>query len=262
MYNVKVSQYRESVEVVYYSNTIFGHEKEKDTFLVERDGELYEAYSFMAFGTKPPKEEKQENPLHSFYVSYNRTKNKIYNYARDNVWEWFLTFTFDPKKVDSFNYDEVVDVMYQFLHHIKRTTKTDTRYLIVPEKHKSGRYHLHGVFSNMDMSLWKMKFSGHYTKGGYPIYNIGGFPYGFTTATQVQSSTRVSHYISKYITKDMFDGIKNKKRYWSTRNLASGTHTTMMLSQSELEILLDSFGEVQNVKTVDTPYNHIKYYQF
>lgn len=262
MYNVKVSQYLESTEIVYYSNVITGHEKEKDSFIVERDNDIYELYSFMAFGTKSQKEIKEENPLHSFYVSYNRTKNKIYNYARDNVWEWFLTFTFDPKKVDSFNYDEVVKCMHDFLWYMVRTSKTDTKYLIVPEKHKSGRYHLHGVFSNMDMSLWKFQYSGHTTKGGLPIYNIGGFPYGFTTATQVQSTTRVSHYISKYITKDMFDSIKNKKRYWSTRNLSSGTHTTMLLTPSELEMLLNSFGEPQSLKTVDTPYNQMKYFQF
>lgn len=262
MYNVKVSEYLESTEVVYYSHAITGHEKESDTFLVERDGELNEIYSYMAFGIKPPKEKQEENPLHSFYVSYNRTKNKIYNYARDNVWEWFLTFTFDPKKVDSYNYDEVVECMSEYFRFIRRNKNTDIKYLVVPEKHKSGRYHLHGVFSNIDMSLWKFKFSGHTTKGGLPIYNINGFPYGFTTATQVQSTIRVSHYISKYITKDMFDSIKNKKRYWCTKNLNSGTHTTLLLSLSELEMLLNSFGEVQNLKTVETPYNNIRYYQF
>ncbi len=262
MYNVKISQYLESTEVVYYSNGILGHTKEKDSILVERDNELQELYSFIAFGTKQPQKKAPENPLHSLFVSYNRTKNKIYNYARDNKWEWFLTFTFDPKKVDSFDYDIITETMRLFLWYVKRTSKTDTKYLIVPEKHKSGRYHLHGVFSNMDMSLWKMTFSGHLTKGGLPIYNIKGFPYGFTTATQVQSSTRVSHYIAKYITKDMFDGIKNKKRYWSTKNLSCGTHTTMLLSKSELQILLDSIGEVQNMKTVDTPYNQMHYYEF
>ena len=53
MYNVKVSEYLESTEVVYYANVITGHSKEKDSFLVERDDELIELYSYMAFGTKP-----------------------------------------------------------------------------------------------------------------------------------------------------------------------------------------------------------------
>lgn len=262
MYNVKISEYLESTEVVFYEKPIKGHEKEKDSFIIERDNELFEVYSFMAFSSKSLEDIKQENAVHSFYTSFNRTKNKIYNYARDNVWEWFLTFTFDPKIIDSFNYDIIVKCMTDFLRYIGNHSSFKTKYLIVPERHKSGRYHLHGVFSNMDMSLWKMKFSGHTTKGGLPIYNISGFPFGFTTATQVQSSVRVSHYIAKYITKDMFDSIKNKKRYWSTRNLDSGKHTTMMISKSELETLLNSFGEVQSVKTVDTPYNHIQFFQF
>ena len=262
MYNVKISQYLESTEVVYYSNVITGREKEKDSFIVERDNELFEVYSFMAFGINKSEKSKEENALHSFFVSFNRTKNKIYSYARDNIWEWFLTFTFDPKLVDSFNYDEVVKCMSDFLRYMGDHSSCRTKYLIVPERHKSGRYHLHGVFSNMDMSLWKMKYSGHTTKGGLPIYNIAGFPYGFTTATQVQSSVRVSHYISKYITKDMFKGIKNKKRYWCTRNLDSGIHTTMMIAKSDLETLLNSFGEVQSMKTIDTPYNTIKFFQF
>lgn len=262
MYNVKISEYLESTEVVFYEKPIKGHEKEKDSFIIERDNELFEVYSFMAFSSKSLEDIKQENAVHSFYTSFNRTKNKIYNYARDNVWEWFLTFTFDPKIIDSFNYDIIVKCMTDFLRYIGNHSSSKTKYLIVPERHKSGRYHLHGVFSNMDMSLWKMKFSGHTTKGGLPIYNISGFPFGFTTATQVQSSVRVSHYIAKYITKDMFDSIKNKKRYWSTRNLDSGKHTTMMISKSELKTLLNSFGDVQSAKTVDTPYNHIQFFQF
>ena len=42
MYNVKVSEYLESTEVVYYDIPITGHEKEKDTILIERNDELYE----------------------------------------------------------------------------------------------------------------------------------------------------------------------------------------------------------------------------
>lgn len=262
MYNVKISEYLDSTEVVFYSSPIFGHEKEKDTFLIERNDELFEMYSYMAFGTKLEKEEKEKNSLHAFYVSFNRTKNKIYNYARANCWEWFVTFTFNPQKVDSFNYDEVVNCMSSFLWYMKRTSKTDLQYLIVPEKHKSGRFHLHGIFSNIDMSIWKFTFSHHFTKTGIPIYNIAGFPYGFSTATQVQDTVRVSHYIAKYITKDMFSAIKNRKRYWSTHNISSGVHTTLFLTESELEILLNSFGECQYLKTIDTPYNNIRYYQF
>lgn len=265
MYNVKVSEYLNSVEVVSYSVPIHGREKESDGIIIERNDEQLEIYRYLAFDLEKPKtdEEKEKDVIHSFYVSFNRTKNKIYNYARDNVWEWFLTFTFNPDYVDSFNYEEVVDFMSVFLNHMMHVNKGQRlKYLIVPERHISGRYHLHGVFSNLDMTVWKMKFSGHTTKGGLPIFNVGCFPFGFTTATSVQSTIRVSHYIAKYITKDMFDSIKNKKRYWVTRNASCGIHKTLFLSDSELELLLNSFGECQNVKSVATPYNNLKYFQF
>ena len=265
MYNVKVSEYLESTEVVLYDIPIHGREKEKDGFIIERDDRELEIYSYLAFNSVKSltEEEKQDNALHSYFVSFNRTKNKIYNYARANKWEWFLTITFNPAYVDSYDYDNVCGFMKWWLNSMNHINKSGKlTYLIVPEKHKSGRYHLHGVFSNMDMSVWKFKFSGHFTKGGIPIFNIGAFPYGFTTATQVQSTTRVSHYISKYITKSMFDSIKNKKRYWVTRNASDGIHNTFVMSPSEIEILLNSFGECQHVKSVQTPYNAMKYYQF
>lgn len=265
MYNVKVSEYMDSTEVVSYSVPIHGREKESDGIIIERNDELIEIYRYWAFECEKPKsgEEQEKDAMHSFFVSFNRTKNKIYNYARDNKWEWFLTITFNPAYVDSFNYDEVCIFMKRWLKHMNDINKSSKlKYLIVPEKHVSGRYHLHGVFSNLDMAVWRFKYSNHNAKGGLPIFNIGCFPYGWTTATQVQSSTRVSHYISKYITKDMFDAIKSKKRYWVTRNATCGIHQTLMLTKAELEILLDSFGECQYVKSVETPYNNLKYYQF
>ena len=67
MYNVKISQYLESTEVVYYSNVITGREKEKDSFIVERDNELFEVYSFMAFGINKSEKSKEENVLLSLF---------------------------------------------------------------------------------------------------------------------------------------------------------------------------------------------------
>lgn len=52
MYNVKVSEYLESTEVVLYSTPIFGHEKERDGIIIERDYKEMEIYSFIAFQTK------------------------------------------------------------------------------------------------------------------------------------------------------------------------------------------------------------------
>ena len=75
MYNVKISQYLESTEVVYYSNVITGREKEKDSFIVERDNELFEVYSFMAFGIN--KSEKSKEKMYFIRSLFHLTAQKI-----------------------------------------------------------------------------------------------------------------------------------------------------------------------------------------
>ena len=36
-------------------------------------------------------------------VSIKRTKKKVYDYAKSNEWEWFVTFTFSPDKVNRYD---------------------------------------------------------------------------------------------------------------------------------------------------------------
>lgn len=268
MYNVKITEYLFDKEVVFYQKPIHKYEKDLSTAVIEKDGMSYEIdkKDLFLYEDRKTKEEKERNDfnnmLHSLIVSRNRTKQKIYNYARSNKWEWFFTFTFDPKKVDSMDYDEITVVMSDWLNYMLHYNKTKRlKYLIVPEKHKSGAWHFHGVFSGIDYDSWKLMFSGKY-KNGEPIYNVDSFPYGFTTATAVHNTQAVSHYICKYITKDLFDSLKNKKRYWVSRSCLSGKTMTLFLTKEEFEILIDSFGDPDFQKSVATPYNDIIYMQF
>lgn len=269
MYNVKVTEYLHDKEVVFYHKPIYKHEKDLSSAIIENNGTLYEIdkKDLFLYEDRNTKEEKERNAekdmLHSLIVSRNRTKQKIYNYARSNKWEWFLTFTFNPQKVDSMDYDEVTVIMSDWLNYMFHYNKTDRlKYLIVPEKHKSGAWHFHGVFSGIDYQTWKLMFSGKY-KDGEPIYNVQSFPYGFTTATAVNNTRAVAHYICKYITKDLFDSLRNKKRYWVSRSCSSGKTTTLFLTKDELYILIDSLGgDPDYQKSVATPYNDILYMQF
>lgn len=135
-------------------------------------------------------------------VSMSRTINRVYHLARSNTWEWFFTLTFNPEKVDSFDYDAVAKKLSVWLMHCRRTCP-DMKYLVVPEKHKSGRYHFHGLFKNCENLGFKP--TKKYTKDGVLIYNVGQYRLGFSTATPVQDNAKVVKYISKYITKDLCD---------------------------------------------------------
>ena len=78
-----------------------------------------------------------EHFSHSAEVSLKRTKQKVYQYARSNYWDWFVTFTFSPDKVDRFSYDACVKLLSKWLNNVRRDAP-DVRYIIVPEQHKSG----------------------------------------------------------------------------------------------------------------------------
>lgn len=162
---------------------------------------------------------KQEEE-HCNKVSASASKNRLYNIARSNMWEWFITITFDRIKVDSSNYDIVINKLNDFLSGVRKRKCPQMKYLIVPELHADGQhFHFHGLLAYCDGL--HMSYSGHNTKGrnSQPIFNILDWTFGFTTATRIQDSSRASNYIAKYITKDCARVLKNKKRYTISQNV-------------------------------------------
>lgn len=153
----------------------------------------------------------------SIKSSKNRAINKIYDYARTNDWEYFVTLTFNPDKVDSFNYDDCSSCVSQWLENVKRRYSPDLQYLVVPELHKSGRYHFHALFNNI--GNLPLSDSGITDKLGGIIYNIDCYKNGFTTASKIKSKDKASSYIAKYISKELSGHIKGKKHYWRSRGL-------------------------------------------
>lgn len=141
---------------------------------------------------------KKERSISS---SMARTKGAVYHLARSNEWDWFITLTFNPKCVDSFDYAACVKKLSKWLNNA-RLSCPDMGYLVVPEKHPtSGRYHFHGLFKNCQ-GLGFVD-SGHVDNHGNRVYNVGSYKLGFTTATVVSDQARVTRYIAKYITKDV-----------------------------------------------------------
>lgn len=192
--------------------------------------------------------------------SMNRTKNKIYEIARSNRWEYFITFTFNPQKVNSKNYDHVVKTVHDWIKNIKKEYAPDLYYILVPELHADGKkWHFHGLFGNVG----NIQFidSGHGI-GEDIIYNIPQFPYGFSTATKVKDSYKVSGYITKYITKDLCAVTENRKRYWVSTNINRPSPVNYCMTSEEIACLMEDISEdVNHIKTLDIPFinQKIKY---
>ena len=202
----------------------------------------------------------------SIKSSRNRAKNMIYDYARSNDFDYFVTLTFNPDVVDSFDYTECGKHLSDWLANVRRRYAPDLKYLFVPELHKSGRYHFHGLIGNIG-SL-RLEDSGHYTIDGNTIYNLGNYKLGFTTATRITDKYRTATYIGKYITKELSGHIKGKKHYWVSRNLALPEEEILTVEEL-LEMGIDKeFLENNSVysNTVEYEVNgqerRVTYYEF
>lgn len=174
--------------------------------------------------------------------SYKRTVQKIYEISRQCQWEYFITLTFAPDAVDRMDFDACMKKANKWFHNQRRKAE-DLQYIFVPEEHEKGGWHIHGLVAQVG----KMQFtdSGHKVKGQV-VFNLDGWKYGFSTATKVTDAHRVSTYITKYITKDMCNVTKGKKRYYRSQNIPEPQEHEFFVQGNEKEtyvqMLADSLG--------------------
>lgn len=155
-------------------------------------------------------------------TSLNRTKCAIRDIVLCNDFDLFCTFTFDPDKIENrYNLMNCWHKLDRWLSHQRDRSDGELQYLIVPEQHKSGAWHFHGLISHFNGVL---RDSGHKSASGRPIYNITSFRSGFTTAVPIDSREAVANYVTKYITKD-FVKTFNQRRFFCSRNLVRPTKT-------------------------------------
>lgn len=187
----------------------------------------------------------QTNKESDIWHSVKRSKGKIYEYARCVHWDWFVTFTFSPEKVDRYNFEECSRVIRKWLNNQRRNAP-ELFYLVVPEMHKDGAWHFHGLLANTG----NMKFidSGKIQKG-HKIYNMSKWSLGFTTATAVDDIYKVSTYIGKYITKELCEATSGKQRYYVSQNLPKPIESTFLIDGVR-ELTDNELSQYNNIKEI------------
>lgn len=279
-YNCRVYDYPSGQHVSIYSRDIMKYETEEELALLRQrqrkrqaalrrkeinamlDGEK-ETYEQLELfpeeggeGKGDGEEKKREQ--HSLRVSVSRTKNTIYNIARSEKWEWFITLTFDRKKTDAKDYDAVTGRLQVFLNNLQKRSCPGLKYLIVPEFHGDGEhYHFHGLLSCC--GGLKFRYSGHDTKDGEPVFNITNWTWGFTTATRVTDTRRASSYVTKYITKESQVSLKGRHRYYCSRNITRVGPE--FYTVDEKDFLETYAGEIAYASSASALYQNVNYYE-
>lgn len=159
----------------------------------------------------------------------SRARNTIFELAMCNSWDFFCTLTIDGSKHDRFSIDSFRLQLSQFIRDLRKKYKTKIHYLFVPEKHKDGAWHMHGLISGLDkqdvveFSL-KQKLPLYIKQKlqlGYRVYNWLSYSnkFGFCDLEDIADKNKVCSYITKYITKDLehsIDGFYKNLYYCST----------------------------------------------
>lgn len=78
-----------------------------------------------------------------------RAKNTIFDICYCNDFKYFCTFTIDPAKYDRFNLKVFYHDFSKWINNLKQKFgRQYFSYILVPEQHKSGAWHLHGLFND------------------------------------------------------------------------------------------------------------------
>ena len=151
-----------------------------------------------AEGPKPtPREAGKKAEGADMERSMRRARAKLRRLALANQFEYFVTLTLDPARIDRYDGAAVVKALGRWADNMVR--RHGLRYILVPERHKDGAFHFHGFMAGPGL---KARDSG-VEWDGRPVYNLPQWQLGFTTAQRLYGDYHAAGgYCCKYIGKE------------------------------------------------------------
>lgn len=147
--------------------------------------------------------------------SLSRSRRLISEYILCNPFTLFCTFTFDKEKVsDRKDYKAIKAKLAKFFNYFRNRYDANFRYMIVPELHKDGSVHFHGVITTpvgLCTPLYVPKRDKHGNKRmvrntmGYMEWPAYSSRFGFFSCSWIRNYTGCALYVSKYMTKELAD---------------------------------------------------------
>ena len=203
-----VYDYGDIVKVVYIKSA----PKRKDG----RDDKLFPDLKNQS--KKPKFEKLQRDENERFSNSISRSKARVFELAMCNEFKYFCTFTQDEKKRDRFDLKEFRKDFAQFVRNLNRGREEKIKYLLIPEQHKNGAWHMHGFLMGLnsdDLRLFTLneKLPERIRKPiakGVAIYDWTAYrrKFGYFTCTEIDNHTACAKYITKYISKDFQKSVR------------------------------------------------------
>lgn len=201
-----------------------------------------------------------------------RAKSKVFELALCNDFTYFCTLTFSRKLVkDRYDLEGCMKSFCKWLNNYNnRRASAAVRYLLIPEPHQDGAWHLHGLLSGIPAAdLRKFRPNEHLpdhirkelNKGHQVLQWIAyDKKFGYCTLSPIRSMDAVSKYITKYVTKELGTAVKelNAHLYYRSQGLKQKE-----LIYSAPDCVLpdpDYVGTYSKIKNATTPEQLLHYF--
>ncbi len=235
--------------------------------------------------------EDERATVHNLELSRKKSLKRVLDcflsYGQNNDWQYFITITFDPKKIDSTNQKSIKYAWKKFRQKLQYYYP-DIKILSVIEYHEdNNKLHFHGAIGNallgkilaraVNMERFRKNKDGSIKmRNGKPVLNeyymkpletiIGDKIYNFlsdfydlgfcsiiplTPRDNLTSFDKVIFYLSKYMNKDKSSVPYCSKSYFHTYNLKKGKKKTLHLSNEQFDKLLAELDGIQQKKDND-----------
>lgn len=126
----------------------------------------------------------------------SRAKGKVLELVLCNPWEYWCTFTISPDKYDRYNLKKYKHDFSEFLHTLNRSRDSKITYILIPEMHEDGAWHMHGFINGLQDSDLSLNSNGYLT---WLRYNQ---KFGFMSLSKIKDLESAAKYSLKYMTKD------------------------------------------------------------
>lgn len=163
--------------------------------------------------------------------AFCRAKSMVLQYALCNHWDYFFTGTLDEKKFNRYELDSFQQRLSQFIRDKRKAYGTQLSFLLVPEQHKDGAWHMHGLIAGIpDSRLRRFRppeprklVNSFYLN--WPDYMQ---KFGFCSLGPIKHPVATAFYITKYVSKELSQrgGDLGKHLYFHSRPLAKAVHVS------------------------------------
>ena len=214
--------------------------------------------------------EKDWEKINKFKKNYDdstkRTAKRIRQIAFNNPWNMFVTFTASSEKVDRYDFEKTSTLLREQLAYLVKKCKRkniEVKYLVIPEMHKDGAYHFHGMLYVDDIDRFFQYECDTILVNGKENKNIKLFTkkVGFNDVQIIRNEMRATKYITKYISKSIEDAnsIRNlfigAKLLYASYGLKGSTENCVCELENDKHnnyVIDEDTGEIQYINSYNT----------